>query len=64
MNKTSRMMQFIWEFIAQRAKWSANVTLKENELTVTLINGKRGKQFRCIDENIIKSEISQFLQLV
>ena len=63
MEKTSRMMQFIWEFIAHKAKWSANVTLKENELTVTLMNGKQGKQFRCIDENILKTEISQFMQL-
>jgi hypothetical protein len=64
MEKTSRMMQFIWEFIAHKGKWSANVTTKENELTVTLINGTIGKQFRSIDESLLKSQISSFLQLL
>lgn len=64
MNKASRMMNFIWDLIGQKTKWSANITFKENELTVTLINGKRGRQFRCIDENVLKSEIKEFVQCV
>ncbi len=63
MDKTSRIMESLWELIGQRVKWSANITSKENELTVTLINGKEGKQFRGIDEKLIESEIRQFIHL-
>lgn len=58
------MISFVWDLTGKKSRWSANVTAKENELTVTLLCGKIGRRFRSIDENLLKSEISSFLEIV
>lgn len=63
MENVAKIMPLLWEVIGLNKGCSVNVTTKENEIIVSILNGRRWKRFKNNDALILMSDIRQSFSL-
>lgn len=63
MEHVTKIVPFLWELVGRNKRYSANVTTKENEITVNILRGKRSKFFRNPDAGSLMADIRKSFRL-
>jgi hypothetical protein len=63
MENVAEVVPFLWKLIEKNKKCSVNVTTKEDDIIVSILNGRRWRRFKSKTTDCLIANISSAYQL-
>lgn len=57
MEYVTKIVPLLWEIVGKNKKSAVNVTTKENEITISILTGRKWKRFKNINFDILLTDI-------